>query len=134
VLISPSSICQIEIPVGDVGRALTFYEAVFGWKRSPAEIQNYVVLDTGESGKSHMVGVALVPAENAGARSNSCVVYFACDEAEAVVERAVKAGGQKRFGPTKLPAWGQIWQICDPDGNRLGLFKRAAAESRDGVE
>ena len=128
--ISPSSICQIELPVGDVPRALAFYEAVFGWKRSPAEIQNYVVLDTGESDQERLVGVALVPAENAGTRTNSCVVYFACSNAEEIVERALKAGGQKRFGPTKLPAWGEIWQICDPDGNRLGLFRRAAAESQ----
>jgi len=123
--LDPGQIVQIEIPVRDLSRALEFYRAVFGWTRSPAEIHNYVVLDVPEvDNRVQRVGVALVPVGDDTARETLQVVtYFRHDDPEMLIKKIIEAGGSKRFGPRKLPAYGDIWQFCDPDGNRFGLFK-----------
>lgn len=122
--ICPSKICQIEIHVQDLEKSLAFYQEVFGWQRSPADLHDYLVLDVPASCP---YGISLVPVGKStqlGKTSNSRIVlYFACDEPEWFAEQAVKAGGRKRLGPKKLPGYGTIYQIEDPDGNRFGLYQ-----------
>lgn len=134
--VDPGAICQIEIPVSDVDAALRFYEHVFGWRRSPAEIQEYIVLDThpqnGRSSDEQMepapVGVSLIPNQSFPARNGHphAVIYFRVQNPEEVARLAVTWGGTKRFGPRKIPSYGEIWRITDPDGNQFGLFKPAS--------
>ena len=138
--VSPSAICQIEIPVSDVQASLQFYEHVFGWRRSPAEIQECIVLETQGTGAdgappddSRTIGVSLIPGAAAPGRSNHVgahshiVLYFKVGDPEGIVRRAVAYGGSKRFGPRKMPSYGEIWRITDPDGNQLGHFKAGVA-------
>jgi predicted enzyme related to lactoylglutathione lyase len=106
--------------VTEVERALAFYRDAFGWERSAAEIHEYVVLEVPEGAS---FGVSLIP-QAAGVRGGGPTIYFAVDEPEEIAARAVAAGGRKRFGPTRFPGYGAIWQVEDPDGNRFGLFKR----------
>ncbi len=136
-MISPAAICQIEIPVSDIEVSLQFYEHVFGWRRSPAEIQEYVVLETpeapnlGDSAAScGAIGVSLIPGATSVGRSGDAhtVLYFRVDDPEEIARRAVTFGGTKRFGPRKVPSYGEIWRITDPDGNQFGLFKAVSLD------
>ncbi len=129
ISLSPAAICQIEIPVSDVEASIQFYEHVFGWRRSPAEIQEYIVLETPDVGsdRPHSVGVSLIPGATPAGRNGHAhtVLYFQVDDPEEIARRAVTFGGTKRFGPRKVPSYGEIWRITDPDGNQFGLFKPA---------
>ncbi len=127
--VSPGSVCQIEIPVSDLPASLQFYEHVFGWRRSPAEIQEYIVLESADQECS--VGVSLVPGATPAGRNGHAhtVLYFKVTDPEEIASRAVTWGGAKRFGPRKVPSYGEIWRITDPDGNQFGLFKAKNHES-----
>ncbi len=132
-MISPAAICQIEIPVSDVEASVQFYEHVFGWRRSPAEIQEYIVLETADatsdetSDSPPSIGVSLIPGATPAGRNGHAhtVLYFRVEDPEEIARRAVTFGGTKRFGPRKVPSYGEIWRITDPDGNQFGLFKPA---------
>lgn len=119
--VDPQQLCQIDIPVTDIPRALSFYERVFGWRAAPAELHEYVVIDVP---KTCRFGIALVPRKGEAGRAG-VTVYFEVADPGAVCQAALEAGGAKRFGPTKLPGYGSIFQIEDPDGNRWGLFAKA---------
>lgn len=121
--VSPAAICQIEIPVSDLQASLQFYEHVFGWRRSPAEIQEYIVLESPDQDAA--IGISLIPGATPTGRNGHAhtVLYFKVNDPEEIATRAVTWGGSKRFGPRKIPSYGEIWRITDPDGNQFGLFK-----------
>ncbi|MCX6117644.1 MAG: VOC family protein [Proteobacteria bacterium] len=117
---------QIEIHVSDLAASLAFYEKVFGWKKSPAEIHRYAVL---EVPKDCTYGISLVPSSSSISSSSSPILYFSFEDAAEIANLAEKHGGSKRFGPANLPSYGKIWQITDPDGHRFGLFEKDSVKS-----
>jgi len=83
--LDPAALCQIEIAVTDVARALAFYGGAFGWRPVPAEIHEYVVL---EVPPGCPYGLALVPRGAGAGQGGGVVPYFAAEDAEAVARRA----------------------------------------------
>ncbi len=118
--VDPGRLCQLEIPVDDLSRALAFYEKVFGWRPVPAEIHEYVVMAVPDSCP---FGISLVPRRGATG-GGGIVPYFAVDDAEAVAAAALAHGGRRRFGPMALAGYGIVYQLEDSEGNRLGLYAR----------
>lgn len=123
------ALVQIEIHVTQIERSKLFYEKAFGWKAVPAEIHNYVIL---EVPRECPWGISLVPSLAAGKSGSQMLLYFQVEDAARIAELAVIHGGTKKFGPTKLPAYGDIWQVADPDGNRFGLFEKQLTTIRRG--
>jgi predicted enzyme related to lactoylglutathione lyase len=128
--IDPNKLCQVEIHTARLDVSRKFYEEVFGWKAVPAEIHNYIVLAVPEDCP---FGISIVPSIGAKPSSGQIILYFQVDDAAQIAERAAKFGGSKKFGPTRLPAYGDIWQITDPDGHRFGLFEKQAAGVKRGI-
>jgi predicted enzyme related to lactoylglutathione lyase len=62
--------------------------------------------------------------------SGQIILYFQVDDAQKIADRAEQFGGSKKFGPTRLPAYGNIWQITDPDGHKFGLFEKQESPVR----
>ncbi len=123
--IEPTGICQIEIPVSDVPRALEFYDNVFGWKKSPADIHEYVVMETPrECG----FGISLLPINSGVRSSRSVTIYWRCDNLEGYKNLCQKYGGKVRGNVRILPGYGEALQIEDPDGNVFGLFLPLSTE------
>jgi len=118
-IIDPRKICQLEISVSDLNRSLLFYENVFGWTRRPADIHNFAVLDVPSD---CTFGISLSQGNPQLAAANHAVIYFRSDDPAAVVATIPKHGGAVIFGPKKVPGYGVIYQIADPDGHRFGLF------------
>ena len=129
--VRPDALVQIEIHATDLERSKAFYEAVFGWKAVPAEIYNYLVLDVP---RDCPWGVSIVPTTGPIKTNGQIVLYFQVDDATRVAELAERHGGAKRFGPTNLKAYGDIWQIADPDGHRFGLFEKQITPIRRGED
>lgn len=127
--IRPNALVQIEIHVTQLERSKAFYEHAFGWKAVPAEIHNYVVL---EVPRECPWGISLVPVSSPIQLNGQLTLYFEVQDAATIASLAERHGGTKRFGPTKLPAYGSIWQVSDPDGNRFGLFEKQETHVRRG--
>ena len=119
--VDPKGLCQIEIQATNLELSRKFYADVFGWIASPAELHDYVVLDVP---KDCPFGISLVPSSGGTKSAPEVVLYFTVIGASDIAQRAERAGGSKKFGPTKLPTYGSIWQIKDPDGHTFGLFER----------
>ena len=119
--IDPSKLCQVEIHATRLDVSRKFYEEVFGWKAVPADIHNYLILAVPETCP---FGISIVPSMGVRQSSGQIILYFQVTDAEKIAERAELFGGSKKFGPTKLPAYGKIWQITDPDGHKFGLFEK----------
>lgn len=128
--VRPDALVQIEIHATQLERSRRFYEDVFGWKTVPAEIHNYLVLDVP---RDCPWGVSIVPTLGPIKPSGQIVLYFAVDDAAKIAERAEQHGGSKKFGPTRMPAYGSIWQIADPDGHRFGLFEKQSSKAPRGL-
>lgn len=122
--IDPKKLCQVEIHATRLDVSRKFYEEVFGWKAVPAEIHNYLVLDVPQDCP---FGISIVPSLGAKTSSGQIILYFQVEDAAEIATRAEQFGGTKKFGPTKLPAYGNIWQITDPDGHRFGLFEKQSS-------
>ncbi len=114
----PTKLCQIEIPVSDIERSILFYDRVFGWKQVPAEMHEYIVLQVPDDCP---YGISLIPTKKERA-GDSIVLYFQTENPARIAEAVKDYGGRLRFGPKKLGAYGDIYQIEDPDGNRFGLY------------
>jgi len=120
--IDPTKIVQLEIPVAKLDEALTFYREVFGWKPTPGEIHNYAIM---EVPKDCGIGLSIVGGSQPKQAPHGPVVYFRHDDPEQIVEKVIANGGKKIFGPKPIPPVGQIFQIADPDGNKIGLFTKS---------
>lgn len=116
-----------EIPVTNMERAKSFYNAVFN-----IEIQ---VHDFGETlmgwfpyaeGKSGAAGSlilnpAYVPSENKGV-----LIYFSSTDTETELDRVEAAGGKVIQGKTQIsPDVGYMALFIDSEGNRIALHSRA---------
>ena len=121
-------VAWFEIPVTDMARAKTFYEAVFG---IPIHVQDMNELQMGwfpfAEGKPGAPG-SLVrhpefyhPSENRGA-----LVYFNCDDVQVQLDRIPEAGGTI-VQEKKLIAegMGHMALFIDTEGNRVALYSRS---------
>ena len=111
-----------EIPVTDIARAQTFYEAVLGQplRREPMGPQTLAVLPYTEPA----VGGALIAGEHIPAPSASAtLVYLNVNpNLQAALDRALTAGAQLLMPRVDLPdGMGSFVQMLDVDGNRIGL-------------
>jgi predicted enzyme related to lactoylglutathione lyase len=113
-----------EIPVTDLGRAMTFYETLTG---------NPLTLD--ESGPNPMAmfafdqgsatGGHLYPGKPAPAGTGPTIHLAVAGTVEDAAERCVAAGGTLVGPVIEIPV-GRFQYATDLDGNSLGLFKRAS--------
>ncbi|MFW7382038.1 MAG: VOC family protein [Oligoflexus sp.] len=122
-MIHPEKLCQIEIQVSELTRSLAFYTAVFGWRPAPADLHDYIVLDVP---KDCPYGISLIPSGTSQSSSkggNKMILYFACEQVESALAQVEPHGGKIRLGPKKIPGFGTVYVIDDPDGHRFGLFQ-----------
>ena len=111
-----------EIPVSDIARAQTFYEAVLGQplRREPMGPQTLAVLPYTEPA----VGGALIAGEHIPAPSASAtLVYLNVNpNLQAALDRALAAGAQLLMPRVDLPdGMGSFVHGLDVEGNRIGL-------------
>lgn len=114
-------LCQIEICVTDVDKALVFYENVFGWKKAPAEISYYHVLQV-EPESSFGLALVETPPGKIKSMASKIVLYLRVSTFEPYIEASQSFGGRVLRTDLKLPGFGTVAQIADPDDNRWGLF------------
>ncbi len=115
----------LEIPVTDLEKSMSFYDAVFGWTSS-------IVTDMGPNpiavlnAASDTSGGHLYPGKPAKAGTGATLHLTVSDTIEAAAGRAIDAGGEI-LGPIVDIPPGRFQYMLDLDGNSIGLFEPKAA-------
>lgn len=114
-----------EIPVSDMNRAKTFYEAVFQVK---IDIQNFGGLEMGwfpfTEGKEGAAGT-LIKQESYIPSHEGTLVYFMSDNVQNELDRVERAGGKIYQPKTEIsPEHGFMGVFEDSEGNRVALHSK----------
>ena len=111
-----------EIPVTDLDRAQTFYEAVLGISMIPMNdpsAPNPMVWFNDPA--SPVTSGHLYPGKPSAEGTGNTIHMLALDPLETVMTRVEPAGGKVVSPIIDIPA-GRFVYITDPDGNSVGLF------------
>jgi predicted enzyme related to lactoylglutathione lyase len=118
----PNSISYLRLPAIDLGRAASFYGAVFGWSIRP---HGCTPAFTDASGHviGHFVSGQAVAA-NAGVRP-----YIYVERVDDALEQIVAHGGEVEVAP--YPE-GDLWVATfrDPEGNEVGVWQHGPRDGR----
>ena len=115
-----------ELHARDYAKAVKFYQDVFGWETdvlSDTPEFRYTTLGAGDSAAAGIMDASgFLPAEVPA----SWQVYFAVEDTDAAIEKAVAMGAQVIDGPDDSP-FGRLATLSDPTGAR---FKIVSATCR----
>lgn len=110
-------IVHFEVPADDTGRALTFYNELFGWSfqqmEGPVEYHMARVADDLGGG---------VHRADQGGGIPGIFVYFDVDDIRRGAERVRELGGEAEE-PGPVPGMGWYARCSDTEGNRFGLWQ-----------
>jgi hypothetical protein len=115
-----------DIPADDVGRAKKFYKSLLGWKsepladfEDPSQQRQSIVTGELREGSMHRGGLSkrLMP--------GGILVFAVVEDIDRVLARVEKLGGKILLARTGIKDVGIVGVILDPEGNKLGLWKRA---------
>ncbi len=101
----------VELPVGDVAVARTFYEAAFGWSLTGFG-PTYAATMTGD--------VDLGLQGDAGEATAAPLAVIAVDDLEAAEAAVIAAGGRVTRAAFAFPG-GRRFHFADPAGNELAV-------------
>ena len=116
-----------EIPVTDMLRAKTFYEAVFKWPIMEKEMENDIVMgwfpmsETGSGASGSLVkGKGYIPS------LGGTLIYFSNSDIDGTLDRVRNNGGNVMTVKTSIGEYGFIAHFEDTEGNRIGLHAMPA--------
>ena len=119
----PNPVNWFEIPVTDMQRAITFYEAAFGIKMAPMELGGkqfaFFPMEKGAIG----AGGTLIHSPPITPSHQGTTVYFHVPSIDPVLERIGKAGGKRLMPQGSVGEYGFIAQFEDSEGNRVALHE-----------
>jgi predicted enzyme related to lactoylglutathione lyase len=112
-----------EIHVDDVGRAVKFYQTVFGWKmsRNPGVPIEYYDIETGDSRGGLLQQPVKAPPPEQG--TNAFICSLEVNNFDETAAKTLSLGGQVAL--EKFPVPGRCWQgyFIDTEGNTFGIFE-----------
>lgn len=116
-----SRVVHFEIPADDPGRAVGFYEQVFGWKFKKWEgPMDYWLIETGPDDEPGING-GLMKREQPGQGVCNTLGVGSVDD---FVGKVTDAGGTIVVPKSPIPGVGYVAYGQDPEGNAFGLFEQ----------
>ena len=112
-----------EIPVRDLGKAIAFYNAAFGWNMEAYEDSPVPMAVLG--GRMNTVSGNLYEGKPAAPGTGNIIHIGLTVTLETAMDDWVKAGGELISDPVEIPP-GRFTLATDPDGNTIGLFEAKA--------
>lgn len=118
------AISWFEIPVADINRAQTFYEAIFGFKMIPLDFPN---IQMRMFPIDNPMGVGGALCDSGGfhkpSASDGPLVYLNGNpDVQLVLDRVEAAGGTIMVPKTEIsPEYGFMAVFIDTEGNRVAL-------------
>ena len=124
-------VCHFEVPYSDKSRMETFYSKVFGWQfMAPPGEMPYTFIFTTEVDETFNpkkpggINGGAYPREDDGSGiSKSPVIVIEVESCEGRINDVVAAGGSIVQGPHTIPGMGIYAQVCDSEGNIIGLWQ-----------
>jgi uncharacterized protein len=112
--------CWVDVSVDDISKAITFYQALFGWdiEQGGPEVGGYSI--------AHLDGriVAAVSPKMAGPGTPTVwTTFLATDDADATADKIKAAGGQVLAGPMDVMGEGRFAVAMDPAGAAFALWQ-----------
>ena len=109
-------ICYVELPAIDIGRSVSFYEKIFGWK-TRRRGDGSIAFDDGVGQVSGTWVTGRPPA------TPGLLIYIMVDSVAATVDSIV-ANGCEIVQPIGADAPEITARFRDPGGNILGLYQQ----------
>lgn len=116
----------VEIPVTDMTRAITFYNALMGWSLTEMKMGEDIMAWFPYDEKLKGIGGALLKHENYEPSYKGSMIYLSCEDV-AIESGRVEAAGGKIIKPKFEIGGGFGFSaiIEDSEGNRVGLHSNA---------
>lgn len=116
-------VCYFEIPCVDLGRAMQFYAAVFGYDFERTQIDNNeMALFPFHEDAPNITG-ALVQGSSYVPGHQGSRIYFRVESLETALEKAIQNGGRELFPPTSIGELGRVAEFEDSEGNCIALHQ-----------
>jgi predicted enzyme related to lactoylglutathione lyase len=116
----PGSFCWNELQTRDTDAAATFYEAVFGWTASAADMGGMTYTEW-KLGDATIGGMMPMPAEVPEQVPAYWLTYFAVEDCDATVEKAGGLGATTLVPPMDIEP-GRFAVVTDPVGAAFGFI------------
>ena len=110
-----------ELNARGVGKAIPFYESVFGWTAKDVGSADLPYTEFQLDGHSFAGATEIPPMVPAGVPSY-WMVYFGVDSVDAAHRTALAAGGRELVAPMDFPG-GRMSVLTDPQGAAFGLMR-----------
>ena len=121
---SINPVVYFEIPVLDMERAIIFYSAVFGFTFEKNIIDhNEIAFFPFEDGARGITG-ALAKGEIYVPTVSGILIYFGTTDIDAILQKAVEAGGEILYPKTSNGELGHVAELKDSEGNRIALHQK----------
>jgi len=121
---SMNPVVYFEIPVLDMERAIAFSSAVFDFTFEKNIIDhNEMAFFPFEDGVRGITG-ALAKGEIYIPSMQGVLVYFGTDDIDAILHKAVEAGGEILYHKTSNGELGHVAEFKDSEGNRIALHQK----------
>jgi len=122
---APGSIAWNELLTHDSAKAEAFYTALLGWEIQRSTDPEYTMFaNNGQPG----AGLMQIQAEW-GEVPPHWSLYFAVDDCDATVAKAVELGGKVVTPPTDIPKTGRFALLHDPQGALFNVIKFVEMDS-----
>ena len=110
-----------EIPVSNMDRSKTFYEAVFGYKLTVVEMEPRQMAMFPMEMNAPGIGGALVKEETFVPSYAGSLVYFSVAEIPGTLDKVIKNNGKLLIPKTAIGEYGFCAYFEDSEGNRIGV-------------
>jgi len=115
-------VVYFEIPVTDVDRAINFYKAVFHLDFEKEVIDNNEMAFLPFPDQRSGISSALAKGDIYKPTIDGVVIYFATENIDETMKRAVQNGGQILYSKTDN-GLGFVAEFKDTEGNRIALYQ-----------
>src|SRR6218665_1757039 len=119
-----ANLAAFALHVDDVDRAVSFYEAVFGWRFTPWGPPGFYLIQTGPDDAPGVQGLMHKRHEpRTGTGLNGLEPTFAVDDLDAVLAAVEANGGIVTVRKAPIPTVGVLIRFLDTEGNDIGAMK-----------
>jgi predicted enzyme related to lactoylglutathione lyase len=112
---------HFEIPVTDLDRAIAFYEDVFSYQLTRADVDGYDMAFFPRAGDAPGASGALAKGDVYRPSYDGPVIYFDVPDIDAVLARATARGSKVLYPKKDIGEAGFVAEIEDSEGNRIAL-------------
>jgi uncharacterized protein len=117
----PNPLCHFAIHADDCQRALSFYQAVFGWKFQPWGPPGFWRILTGQPGVEGALHQRHEPLTGTGVRGFECSISV--QDVKSIAQSVSKHGGRVVMPSFAIHGVGTVMKFEDPEGNVVSAIQ-----------